>query len=133
MTTLSKQHIEQLKTDLSEVYGFCLLRCDGYFIRAENVFLKRTLVVGVFVDGYISGKNAGCFREAELNSLNEIQKKFMRCVKKPHGLYVLYPWFNNAEDFIKHIKQQCDDLVILDSIDYYEQLAAKNDAHMEVL
>lgn len=56
MMALTKDQWEQIEAQLSSIMGRVELICDGYKISAVIERIKMTLVVAVYVDGYIRGE-----------------------------------------------------------------------------
>ena len=154
MPKLNKIQRQTVINELTGTYGQQFLLCDGYLIFATVQRMKQQLVIACYVDGCINGVHAGCFRDSELKTMTDMQKKFMRhskkaCFKKGfiqkqekamgkkwcknNGTYEKYtsclPWFLTPRAFVEHINQHCTDIEILTFDDYQARLDAKEAAN----
>ncbi|MEW5905123.1 MAG: hypothetical protein AB1722_12370 [Pseudomonadota bacterium] len=84
---ITKEQWEQIEANLSGVFGFVELVCDGYKINAQVQQDKMKLVVSVYVDGIMKG-------EWIFNAANsEIPRKFHCEKKRPACGTIMRAWY----------------------------------------
>lgn len=144
----TKQQWDEVKNGLSGVHRSVHLRCDGYLIDATIQRDKMKLVIAVYVNGWVRGKDIWSGKESDLDKIGDIARKFF-CLKskgpsaktiarekKIFGAkfckekrwherhYFALPCFSTPGAFIAHIKKQNESIEVLDYETYREAMNA---------
>jgi hypothetical protein len=149
----TKQQWEEVKQNLSGVYGNAYFRCDGYLIHAAIERSKMKLHITVYVNGWIKGTLVWHGFERDMDKMSDIARRFF-CLSskgpsakriarnkkifgakfcKEEGLndryYSAFPWFRTSGAFITHLKKRNQSIEVLDRDAY---VWALNDMNGEV-
>lgn len=123
------------------------LLCDGYLISTDVQRDKMKLVVAVYVNGHIRGKDMWFGMESEIEGMGDIARKFHHWIKrkrkakdlksleviygkrecKKRGFYEAHiatvPYFPSAKAFVSHIKKHCESVEEISREEYGKRIA----------
>jgi hypothetical protein len=145
----TKAQWDEVKTELSGLYGSVYFLIDGYYISANIQKIGQSLKILVYVNGWLKAEWnwRGC--EKELKQMPEIARKFY-CLKvrnlysakeikswekiygskakaKANGVYGKWCstewWFSSPAAFIAHIKKHNDSIEIVSYEAYQSALS----------
>ncbi|MEJ1384854.1 MAG: hypothetical protein RPV21_10845 [Candidatus Sedimenticola sp. (ex Thyasira tokunagai)] len=141
MSQPTKEQWAGIAQQLDHQYNAVYLRCDGYLIQACLERIKKSLKIGIYVNGWLKG----CWIEVVTDAaeLPEESRRFWfhskrqpmkakelkawekligkrECRKR--GYYtpriIPYPYWNSANSFIRHLKKHNESIEILDHETY---------------
>jgi len=144
----SKAQFDDVKADLSGIYGSAYFLIDGYLICACIRQVRRKLCIIIYVNGWVRGGDVWMGKESALHKMPVIARKFFcltrrgqptaliekweraigkrKCQKEELWLYekqcMAWNLFPTEGAFIAHIKKHNDSIVILDYQSYTEAL-----------
>lgn len=144
---LSKEQWADIEERVGRIFTPVNLLCDGFVISTDVQRDKMKLIVAVYVNGYIRGKDIWTGKESENENMGEIARKFhhwkklKRNAKELKSLEVIYgkrecnkrgfydayiytqPYFPSAKAFVSHIKKHCESVEEISREDYGKRLA----------
>lgn len=153
MAKPTKQQWDAIKTELSGVFGRGYFLTDSYAVVAKVEKYKMRLMIAVYVNGKITGKDMWHGRENEIDKMPDIARRFYAIKSKGRsakeikqyerafgkretkrmGIYdrffITLPYFSTPGAFIAHIKKHNQDIQIVD----YDTYKAALDKHQDAI
>lgn len=151
MATLSKEQLNELEEKIDKGTQAVNFKADGYLVAPRLERLHNKLIVAVYINGFISGKDAFFGKLSTKAKMTDIARRF-HCLHKKHiskkaaqlnieiygkrtvsanKLNEPYisttPWFSSAKKFLAHLQANNQDIEVLDIDTYNALLAAQKD------